>query len=331
MHIKAFRRRLHAATRLVALLATMLAIAEVRPAAAQDVVDADNVVVVLDASGSMADGMGRRGSKMEVAKAALLTVMQQLPEQTRVGLLVFSGQGKAGDWVYPLAPMDLPAFERQLRPLQPNGDTPLGRYIQKGADALLAQRAEQGGYGTYRLIVVTDGEASDPDLVDRYAPRVLARGITVEVIGVAMAARHSLATQVHAYRSADDPESLDRALAASIAEVSAGGSGASDTADESGFALIAGLPDGLPDAMLTALRGSGNAPLDEATGRSASPATSAPTPGSTPDAAADSAVLQDTSYDYFLNCCCCTPVLAIGGLLVLYVIISKSKRKARGG
>jgi len=63
----------------------------------------DNVVIVLDASGSMAERMrGFRASKMEAAKAALLDVLKQIPATTHVGLLVFSGRGVRDPWVFPL-------------------------------------------------------------------------------------------------------------------------------------------------------------------------------------------------------------------------------------
>ena len=230
-------------------------------------VNADNIVVVLDASGSMGDPMPRsRKTKMNVAKTALLSVMKQVPPDTRVALLVFSGARKRSDWVYPLAPMDIRQFENGLQPLIADGGTPLGKYLKIGADRLLEQRKEQGGYGTYRLIVVTDGEATDAELVESYTPRVLARGITMEVIGVAMADDHSLATKVHAYRRADDPETLQKALVESIAEI---GAATDDTTDEDSFAVIAALPDGMADAMLAALRQSGNEPIDASVTREA--------------------------------------------------------------
>ena len=103
------------------------------------------------------------------------------------------------------------------------------------ADALLQRRSEQH-YGTYRLLVVTDGEANDMDMLETYLPDILSRGITVDVIGVDMARQHSLATQVHSYREADNPQSLT----AAIEEVFAESSDDSD-AGESDFELLQGF------------------------------------------------------------------------------------------
>ena len=84
--------------------------------------------------------------------------------------------------------------------------------MKRGADALLKAREKQFGYGTYRLLIVTDGEAGDPRLVESFTPDIISRGITIDVIGVEMPSRHTLATRVHSYRNANDPESLRQAI-----------------------------------------------------------------------------------------------------------------------
>jgi hypothetical protein len=145
------------------------------------------------------------------------------------------------------------------RPM-PGRGTPLGAYIKKGADRLLEARAKQFGYGTFRLLVVTDGEAEDQNLVDRYTPEVIARGITVDVIGVAMNERHTLATRVHSYRSANDPDSLKRAVAEVFGEI--GGRG-NDTVTAETFAEIQPIPAEAAQAMIQALSSSGNHPIGE--------------------------------------------------------------------
>jgi uncharacterized protein YegL len=221
----------------------------------------DNVVIVLDASGSMDEQMsGTRVMKMDAAKSALKEVLRQVPDSTNIGLLVFSGKNVRNDWVYPLGSRDDAELMRAIDLPRPGGKTPLGAYIKKGADRLLAERAEQFGYGTYRLLIVTDGEAQDQQLVSRYTPEVIARGITVDVIGVDMKRAHTLATKVHSYRSANDPASLKTAVAEVFAEV--GGSD-SDAASEESFAALASIPDEVASAMLDALSGSGNHPIGE--------------------------------------------------------------------
>lgn len=221
----------------------------------------DNVVIVLDASGSMKDAMpGGRGNKMTAAKTALKTVLSQIPTTTQIGLLVFSARNITDPWVYPLGPRQDAALMAAIDRPDPYGNTPLGRYIKQGADRLLQERARQFGYGTYRLLVVTDGEAQDQDLVDRYAPEVLARGITMDVIGVAMRQDHTLARKAHSYRRANDAASLQRAVAEVLAEVARP---RTDTAQADAFAELASIPAEVAAAALQALSMSGNHPIGE--------------------------------------------------------------------
>jgi MYXO-CTERM domain-containing protein len=138
----------------------------------------------------------------------------------------------------------------------------LGGFIKQGADRLLKARETQFGYGTYRLLVVTDGEASDRAIMKKYAPDVMARGISLDVIGVGMSSTHSLAKMAHSYRKADDAKSLARAVAEVFAEVSAKDTQASGGDDA--FAAIDPLPIEVAGAMIKALTDSGNHPIGAA-------------------------------------------------------------------
>jgi hypothetical protein len=72
--------------------------------------------------------------------------------------------------------------------------------------------------------------------------------------------RHTLATRVHSYRSANDPASLQRAVAEVIGEV--GGSG-NDVAGAEAFAELKPIPAEIAQAMIQALSSSGNQPIGE--------------------------------------------------------------------
>lgn len=248
----------------------------------------DNVVIVLDASGSMRDPLpGTSTRKMDAAKTALKSVVRTVPSTTHIGLLVFSAAGVRNDWVYPLGARNDEELAKAIDRLEPYGATPLGKYIKQGADRLLEARAKQFGYGSYRLLVVTDGEAQDRDLVDRYTPEVMARGITMDVIGVGMSQDHTLATRVHSYRRANDPEALSRAITEVFAEI---GGTSTDLAQAETYDMLAGIPAEVASSMIQALSISGNHPigtkpraLEAAQSReSARPASPAPVSPSVP-------------------------------------------------
>lgn len=219
----------------------------------------DNVVIVLDASGSMKDALtGTKLSKMDAAKAALKAVLQKVPPSTHVGLLVFSAANEKDDWIYPLGPRNDASLLQAIDRIEASGGTPLGQFIKKGADRLLQERAKQFGYGTYRLLVVTDGEAQDQELVNSYTPDVMSRGITMDAIGVGMKQDHTLARKAHSYRRANDPASLNRAITEVFAEISGT---ATDVAQAEAFELLAPIPSDMASTMIQALSSSGNHPI----------------------------------------------------------------------
>ena len=207
---------------------------------ADDDIHKDNIVVILDASGSMQDKFSgdRTKSKMEAAKAALQEVLSKVPDDTYIGLLVFSGANIQNEWVYPLGPKDTQKLTAAIQLTRPSGDTPLGRYIRIGANRLLEQREKQYNYGNYRLLVVTDGEASDADKVKHYTPEILNRQIRIDVIGVDMKTDHMLANVVDSYRKADNPGELVAAVSQILAET---GDTGTDVGGEDAFAYIAPL------------------------------------------------------------------------------------------
>ncbi len=307
----------------LALPVCILMTIAVSTAFGEDPIYTDNVVIVLDGSGSMKDRMKAGNmSRMAAAKSALHQVLAQLPETTHVGVLVFS-QNARNDWLAPLGPRQPEQLRQAIDALRPGGGTPLGKYIKIGADRLLEQRAKQLGYGTCRLLIVTDGEASDGDLVNRYTPEVVARGVTVDVIGVDMKRNHTLATKVHSYRRADDPKSLRRAIAEVFAEV--GSSGTGDVAAEESFEVIAPLPAEVALAMIKALAASGNDPIGArkaAAARSGSSSSRAPRPSvATPSV--------DTSGGFFaklMSGCFISVILLAIATGILVVILKKSRR-----
>ncbi len=228
-----------------------------------------NVVVVLDDSGSMQEPMrlaGTRIRRIDAAKQALTEVLSSLPPATRVGVLALNTRINGSNWIVPLGPANPSQWQPSVMGIRANGGTPLGRFLKTGADELLVARSQQV-YGTYRLLVVTDGEANDANLVEAYLPDILSRGVMVDVIGVDMQSDHSLATRVHSYRRADDSSALTEAISEVFAETST-----DDSDAEADFEMLAALPDEFASEALEALTRLSNDPID---GQEPAPAGSA--------------------------------------------------------
>ena len=223
-------------------------------------VHTDNIVVILDASGSMGEEFSSDPTKtrMNAAKEALQTVLTTILDGTNIGLLVFSGSNVKNHWVYPLGPKDNEALIKAINFPLPGGTTPLGTYLKIGANRLLEQREKQYNYGSYRLLVVTDGAASDPDKVRLYTPEIMHKQIRIDVIGVDMEQDHMLATVVDSYRRADNPEQLIKAVSEVLAEVAGTGI---DSGGEV-YSLISPLTEELASSLIDVMtKVPGNQPI----------------------------------------------------------------------
>ena len=220
-----------------------------------------NVVVLLDDSGSMDAAMrsDRNVLKIDAAKRALLTVLKRVPEDANVGVLALNGSDGKGEWIIPLGPIDKATIANKVQQIRAGGSTPLGRFMKTATDALLELRSQEH-YGDYRLLIVTDGEASDEGRVNQYLPDILSRSINVDVIGVDMAQDHNLATRVNNYRRADDLASLTEAIEESLAESNPDANDADEQAD---FELLAAWPDELAVVAIQALSQTDDEPIGE--------------------------------------------------------------------
>ena len=272
------------------------------------------VVVVLDDSGSM-DNSRRTSSgrvkRIVAAKEALTAVLSRLPADTQIGVLALNSQVAGSHWVVPLDNLDGDTWRSRIAEIAAVGGTPLGEFLKQGADRLLQARAAQS-YGSYRLLVVTDGEANDQMLVDSYLPEILARGLMVDVIGVDMDGEHSLALRAHSYRSADDAAALQQALTEVLAETSL-----DDATGAADFELLAGLPEEFASEAVKVLTQRNDAPIvgveiDQAAWEAANPNQ------------AGGASWVDTLFGGLLCCCCplAMILLAGGGL----IFVSRKRR-----
>lgn len=241
-----------------------------------------NVVIIIDDSGSMAVRLraNTRISRMAAAQDALIQVLRDVPDNSQVGVLALNSKGQSGNWVIPMGPLDRGDVEQQISSIRANGGTPLGAAMKVALNTLLESRQRQM-YGTYRMLIVTDGEAGDPELVERYVPIARGRGFLLDVIGVDMPGDHSLATQANTYRRADDAASL----AAAIADVFAETAEESGDAGQSDYDLLAPLPAEIASVALSSLSQVDNSPVDvdatQADVAMTNPRTFIPTPSAT--------------------------------------------------
>ncbi|CAG9620272.1 vWA domain-containing protein [Sutcliffiella rhizosphaerae] len=151
-----------------------------------------NVVIALDASGSMGNYIGDK-TMMEIAKEAISKYVASLPEDANVGLRVYGHEGsgsdtdkqlscKANDLIYEIGQYNESNFNNALNPIQPAGWTPLADALLQSAEDLKKFSAENSRNIIY---FVSDGiETCDGNPVEA-AKTIKASGIdpVVNIIG----------------------------------------------------------------------------------------------------------------------------------------------------
>ncbi|HET6860390.1 MAG TPA: VWA domain-containing protein, partial [Streptomyces sp.] len=186
------RKRL-AAGAFTLLAALAAGLAPVGTAAAADEPaqqDSPKVELVLDVSGSMKarDIDGR--SRMAAAKQAFNEVIDAVPDDVRLGIRTLGADYPGDDrkigckdtkQLYPVGALDKTEAKTAVATLAPTGFTPIGPALLGAADDL------EGGEGTRRIVLITDGEDTcgplDPCEVAR---EIAAKGthLVVDTLGL---------------------------------------------------------------------------------------------------------------------------------------------------
>ncbi|GAA0497239.1 VWA domain-containing protein [Salinibacillus aidingensis] len=123
-----------------------------------------NVVVLLDASGSMAQRVDGK-TKMNAAKDAISKFLSELPEETNVALRVYGHEGTGSDAdkkmscsstekIYGFDSYDAGSFKNSLSQIKPAGWTPTGLALQEAQKDLSSL---DGSKNTNIVYLVSDG------------------------------------------------------------------------------------------------------------------------------------------------------------------------------
>lgn len=157
-----------------------------------DLVERDqNMLLILDASGSMAGSAGGGQTKMEAAREALERYVTGTPDLVNLGFMVYGHRGSNQEADRPescagvetladLGEVDFETFPDVLRGFEPTGWTPVAGSLE-AAREVFADRGEDAN----RVILVSDGEETcDGDPVAA-AEALAAEGVevTIDVVG----------------------------------------------------------------------------------------------------------------------------------------------------
>ncbi|MFE9996658.1 VWA domain-containing protein [Streptomyces avermitilis] len=152
--------------------------------------DAPKVDLVLDVSGSMRARDIDGESRMAAAKQAFNEVLDATPEEVRLGIRTLGANYPGDDrktgckdtaQLYPVGPLDRTEAKTAVATLSPTGWTPIGPALLKAADDL------DGGTGSHRIVLITDGEDTCAPLDPCEVAREIAAkgvGLTIDTLGL---------------------------------------------------------------------------------------------------------------------------------------------------
>jgi len=180
---------------------------------------ARNFYFLFDCSGSMEETCSGK-DKIQGARQAMLRFLKNVPVDANTGLLAFGLENETGcKELLPLGKNTYVALEKALSPLEPTDGTPLGNALFIGTEKLVEQYKKQLGYGEYRLVVVTDGNASDMGHMVKACKNLTKFGfISLYSIGLCMDTDNSLKDFALSSRDASNYQELEEALIETAAE-----------------------------------------------------------------------------------------------------------------
>jgi len=176
-----------------------------------ETVDADllkeNYLVVLDDSGSMA------GGKIGQAKEVLMALAKTLPPEHNLGLVRLNHPQAVE-----LGPGNRDDFSKAVAATQASGGTPLRAVTAKAYEVITKKASAQRGYGSYHMIIVTDGESSDGSAMPLVTKMVSETAIQVHVIGFHLENHEMNQPDLVDYQAAGSSRELAQAFESVTAE-----------------------------------------------------------------------------------------------------------------
>ncbi len=140
-------------------------------------------LIILDDSSSMRE-------QMYAAKQAVVQAVSQFDPNSRVGVIALNK-----GMVMPVqsASDASRSVESDLAPVSANGSTPLGASLADATSILTQEAQNRRGFGVFRILVTTDGAATDNDQMNNTVAEILSTTpIEIATIGLGIGEGHAL-------------------------------------------------------------------------------------------------------------------------------------------
>ena len=170
-----------------------------------------NIVILFDDSGSM-----MKKGRIYKAQKATISLLKSLKDGTNISIYLLNKKT-----VVALQPVEdgLESAIKKIGNIQAKGSTPIGKSLTVVTKMLKSQKEKQSGYGSYTIIIVTDGKADSPKKMFKAVDSAIDNGFIIKTIGLDIH-NHKLKT-VTEFVEASSQSELTKALMRAVdAEVS---------------------------------------------------------------------------------------------------------------
>jgi uncharacterized protein with von Willebrand factor type A (vWA) domain len=171
-----------------------------------------NIIIIFDDSGSMRTQAKNPKSRLSRAKEATIKFVSYLPENYNLG---FYGLNRG--YKFPLQTLDeksLKQITQIISTMRAKGATPIAKAINKMINKMQKQKSIQAGYGTYTIVIATDGAANKQNEMLKAVDKAIDAGIEIKTIGIDIG-NHTLKS-VTTFTEASSVEQLVEAMKKAI-------------------------------------------------------------------------------------------------------------------
>lgn len=135
-----------------------------------------NIVILFDDSGSMM----QRG-RIYKAQKATISLLKSLKDGTNISIYALNKK----------MIVKLQAVEngvenaiKKIENIRADGSTPIGKSLEVVTKVLEREKQKQSGYGSYTIIIVTDGKANSPTTMFKAVDKAIDEGFIIKTIGL---------------------------------------------------------------------------------------------------------------------------------------------------
>ena len=147
--------------------------------AQEDITLRKNIVIIFDDSGSMRAGIP---SRLVRAKKATKQFVSGIPNNYNLGIYTLNR-----GYIFPLQTLNSKSMlkaQKYIDNINTEGSTPLAKSLNEILTVMQKQKKVQAGYGSYTIVIATDGLADSPTRMFNAVDKVIDNEIMINTIGI---------------------------------------------------------------------------------------------------------------------------------------------------